>query len=95
MRRLLPPVALLAALAMPMAAQTQSGWKVRADAGQNVSAPESTPSLTFKGTGKGFQMAGGSAGIFFDPAHPSRGCARLFSQAYTISTSSEADRFRL
>lgn len=73
MRRLLLPVALLAVAAMPIGAQVSSGWKVRADSGQSVSAPESTPALTFKGSGKGFEMAGGSAGIVFDPAHTAKG----------------------
>jgi hypothetical protein len=58
---------------MPIAPQVQSGWKVRADGGQNVSAPDATPQLTFNVSGKGFQMAGGSAGIFFDPSHMAKG----------------------
>jgi len=87
MRQTLLPVALLAMLAMPIAAQVQSGshptaqsprgggpgWKVRVDGGQGVSAPESTPKLAFTPSGKGFQMAGGSAGIFFDPSHNAKG----------------------
>jgi hypothetical protein len=46
---------------------------VRADGGHNVSAPDATPQLTFKASGKGFQMAAGSAGIFFDPSYTAKG----------------------
>jgi len=73
MRQPLLPLVLLAALAMPIAAQVPSGWKVRADGGQNVSAPESMPKLTFTPLSAGFHMAGGSAGIFFDPSRTANG----------------------
>jgi len=72
-RHVWPVVVLLAVLAMPTTTQVQSGWKVRADGSQSVTAPESTPKLTFTASGKGFQLAGGSPGIVFDPSHEARG----------------------
>ena len=66
-------VALIAALAVPIAAQVQPGWKVRNDGSQSASAPGAAPTLTFETTGKGFHVAGGPGAVFFDPARTVKG----------------------
>lgn len=73
MRRRALLIALIAALAVPIAAQVQPGWKVRIDGSQSASAPEASPDLKFALTGKGFHVAGGPGAIFWDPARTVKG----------------------
>jgi hypothetical protein len=53
-------VAVIAAAAVPIAAQGPAGWKVRPD--------ETSATLGAMPTEKGFQLTGGP-GIFFNPAN--------------------------
>ncbi len=73
MRRRVLLVALIAALAVPIAAQVQPAWKVRIDGSQSASAPDANPNLKFTTTGKGFHVAGGPGALFWDPAHTVKG----------------------
>ena len=65
--------ALIAALAVPLAAQTSDGWKVRIDKSTNASDPDDSPELKFMVMGKGFHVTGGPAGTFWNPANTATG----------------------
>lgn len=66
-------VALIAASAVPVAAQVHSAWKVRVDGSQTASAPDAATSLKFTSTGKSFHVSGGPGALFFDAAHTVKG----------------------
>ena len=65
--------ALIAALSVPLAAQTSDGWKVRIDKSTNASDPDDSPDLKFMVMGKGFHVTGGPAGTFWNPANTASG----------------------
>ena len=65
--------ALIAAMAVPLAAQTSDGWKVRIDKSTNASDPDDSPELKFMPMGKGFHITGGPAGTFWNPANTAAG----------------------
>jgi hypothetical protein len=67
MLRRLPLLALLAALAAPLAAQAPAGLMVRIDRSTNASDPDDSPELKVMAMGKGFHVTGGPAGTFWDP----------------------------
>jgi hypothetical protein len=69
MLRYIPLFALIAALAVPVAAQAQApeGLKVRVDRSTNAEDPDDTPELKVMTMGKGFHVVGGPAGTFWDP----------------------------
>jgi hypothetical protein len=73
MRRRALLIALVAASAVPIAAQVQPGWRVRIDGSPSASAPDANPNLTFAATGKGFHVTGGPGAIIWDPAHTVKG----------------------
>jgi hypothetical protein len=66
-------VAVGAALAVAVAAQAPSGWKVRIDRSQSASDPDNTPSLKFATMGKGFHVTSGPAGTFWNAANTAAG----------------------
>src|SRR5688500_11163266 len=67
MRRCIPLVALMAALAAPLLAQAPAGLKMRVDASTNAQDPDYRPDLKVMAMGKGFHIVGGPAGTFWDP----------------------------
>lgn len=73
MRRRALLIALIAACAVPIAAQVPAGWKVRIDGSHTASAPEAALTLKLAPTAKGFQITGGQGSILFDPAHAVKG----------------------
>ena len=73
MRRRTLLIALIAAVAVPIAAQVPSGWKVRMDGSQSASASGATPGLTFAATDKGFRVTGGPGAVIWDPARTVKG----------------------
>jgi hypothetical protein len=73
MRRHALLIALIAAVAVPIAAQVPAGWKVRIDGSPNASDARAHPILTFDETGKGFRVAGGPGAIFWEPARTVKG----------------------
>jgi hypothetical protein len=73
MLRRLVFAALLAALAVPLAAQAPEGWMVRIDRSTNAQDPDDTPNLKFMTMGKGFHVTGGPAGTFWNPANTTAG----------------------
>ena len=62
-------IALIAAFAIPIAAQVPAGWKVRMDGSQSASAPDANPNLKVATMGKGFHVTGGPGAVIWDPAH--------------------------
>jgi hypothetical protein len=72
LRRALP-IALISVLAIPVAAQVPSGWKVRIDGSHSASAPDAAATLKFAPTGKGFHVTGGPGAILWDPARTVKG----------------------
>jgi hypothetical protein len=73
MRRRAEICALIAALTVPLAAQGQSGWKVRIDGGHAMSAAAAAPGLTVAPTAKGTRVTGGPGAVIWDPAHSAKG----------------------
>jgi hypothetical protein len=66
-------LALVAAVATPLAAQAPKGWTVRVDRSTNASDPDDTPNLKVTTVGTGFQVTGGPAGTFWNPANATAG----------------------
>jgi len=73
MIRRLVPIALLACLAVPLAAQAPDGWSVRIDRSTNAQDPADTPNLKFATMGKGFHVTSGPAGVFWNPSNTTTG----------------------
>ncbi|MSO83240.1 MAG: hypothetical protein EXQ53_08105 [Acidobacteria bacterium] len=88
MRRRALLIALIAACAVPIAAQVPAGWMVRLDGSQSASAPEGTPTLTFAPMGKGFHVTGGPGAIMWDPAHTVKGVFSV-KAIFTLMKSSD------
>jgi hypothetical protein len=65
--------ALVAACALPLAAQAPAGWSVRVDRSQSAADPDNTPNLKFMTMGTGFHVTGGPAGVFWNPANTATG----------------------
>jgi hypothetical protein len=64
-------IALIAAFAIPIAAQVPSAWKVRIDGSPGAAAPDAHPSLKVAPTEKGFHLSltGNPGVVFWDPVH--------------------------
>jgi hypothetical protein len=73
MRRRFILIALLAFIAVPLAAQAPDGWSVRIDRSTSAADPDDTPNLKVVTVGKGFQVTGGPAGTFWNPANTTKG----------------------
>jgi hypothetical protein len=65
--------ALLVCLAAPLAAQTPAGWRMRVDRSTSAEDPDDRPDLAVVTRGKGFQVTGGPAGSFWNPAQSATG----------------------
>ena len=61
-------IALLVCLAAPLAAQAPAGWRMRVDRSTSAEDPDDRPDLKVVARGKGFQVTGGPAGSFWNPA---------------------------
>jgi hypothetical protein len=66
-------VALITSLAAPLAAQKPAGWKMRIDASTSAQDPDDRKDVTFMAMGKGFHVAGGPAGVYWNPANTAMG----------------------
>lgn len=64
---------LLTLIAVPLAAQAPDGWSVRVDRSTSAQDPDDTPNLKVVTVGKGFQVTGGPAGTFWNPANTTKG----------------------
>lgn len=63
-------VALIAAAAIPTAAQVPAGWKIHIDGSPSASAPDAASTLKVAPTEKGFHITGSGPGaVFFNPAN--------------------------
>ena len=76
-------------MAIPIAVEVQSAWKVRVDGSPSASAPDANPSLKFAATGKGFTITGGPGAIVWDPAHTRKG---VYSVRATFTLMKPADK---
>ena len=73
MLRVIALFALIAAFAVPAAAQAPEGLKVRIDRSTNAQDPDDSPDLKVMAMGKGFHVVGGPAGTFWDPKNTASG----------------------
>lgn len=63
-------VALLVLLtAVPLAAQTTKGWRLRVDRSENAADPDAAGAIRFVGTGSGFHATNPQAATFWNPAN--------------------------
>ena len=65
--------ALIALLVVPLAAQVPAGWKVRLDRSKSAQDPDDKSGVTFMAMGKGFHVAGGPAGVYWNPSGTATG----------------------
>lgn len=77
MTRYIPVLALALAAAMPLAAQSPKGWKVRADRSTSATDPDAAGSISFITSGSGFHATDPQAAVFWNPANTASG-------AYTV-----------
>jgi hypothetical protein len=64
-------------LVAPLAAQAPEGLRVRVDESADASDPDDTPNLKVVAAGKGFRVAGGPAGTFWNPTQTATGTFTL------------------
>jgi len=65
--------ALVASLVVPLAAQAPAGWKMRLDRSKSAQDPDDKSGVTFMAMGKGFHVAGGPAGVYWNPSTTATG----------------------
>jgi hypothetical protein len=65
--------ALIASLVVPLAAQAPAGWKMRLDRSKSAQDPDDKSGVTFMAMGKGFHVAGGPAGVYWNPSSTATG----------------------
>jgi hypothetical protein len=63
----------MASIVAPVAAQTPAGWKVHIDKSTNAQDPDDKSGVKFMAMGKGFHVAGGPAGTYWNPANTATG----------------------
>ena len=77
MTRHIPVLALALAAALPLAAQSPKGWKVRADHSTSATDPDAAGSIQFVTAGSGFHATNPQAAVFWDPANTASGTYTL------------------
>ncbi|MDH4064503.1 MAG: hypothetical protein OEW19_08885 [Acidobacteriota bacterium] len=77
MRRLIVCSTLLALALVPLAAQSTSGWKIRADRSTSASDPDGAGEIKFMAMGKGFHAVNPAAAVYWHPSNTATG-------AYTV-----------
>jgi hypothetical protein len=70
-------VCLIAAAAVPLAAQAPEGWMVRVDNSANANDPDDNPKVKFVSMGKGFHITSGPAGTYWNPKNTASGAFTL------------------
>ena len=65
--------ALISSLVVPLAAQAPAGWKMRLDRSKSAQDPDDKSGVTFMAMGKGFHVAGGPAGVYWNPSSTAMG----------------------
>jgi len=63
------PIALIACLVTPLAAQAPPGMKMRVDASTDATDPDNNPQVKVVTAGKGFRVTGGPATVLWNPAN--------------------------
>lgn len=66
-------IAVLTAIAVPLAAQAPDGWMVRVDRSTNAADPDDTPKVKFVTMGKGMHVTSGPAGTYWHPNNSAMG----------------------
>ena len=61
-------ILLIVSLTAPLLAQAPQGWRMRVDRSTSAEDPDDRPDLRVVAKGKGFQVTGGPAGTFWQPA---------------------------
>ena len=67
------PIALVACLVAPLAAQAPPGMKMRVDRSTDASDPDNTPDVKVATAGKGFRVTGGPAVVLWNPTNAASG----------------------
>jgi hypothetical protein len=88
-------VALIAALAVSVAAQTPAGWKVRIDGSPAASASGASANLKISPTEKGFHVSGGPGAVIWDPAHSVKPIYRVRATFTTLKPSDKPTYYGL
>lgn len=73
MTRHIPVLALALAAALPLAAQSPKGWKVRVDRSASATDPDAAGSIQFVTSGSGFHATNPQAAVFWNPANTASG----------------------
>src|SRR5512132_493003 len=63
----------LASLVAPLAAQAPAGWKMRLDRSQSAQDPDDKSGVSFMAMGKAYHVAGGPAGVYWNPTNTASG----------------------
>ena len=63
------PIALIACLVTPLAAQAPPGMKMRVDRSTDAQDPDNNPQVKVVTAGKGFRVTGGPATVLWNPAN--------------------------
>jgi hypothetical protein len=87
--------ALVASLVVPLAAQAPAGWKMRLDHSKNAQDPDDKSGVTFMAMGKAFHVAGGPAGVYWNPANTAAGNYTLKGTFTLLKPSSHTNYYGL
>ena len=63
----------IASLVAPLAAQAPAGWKMRLDRSKSAQDPDDKSGVTFMAMGKAYHVAGGPAGVYWNPTNTASG----------------------
>jgi hypothetical protein len=77
MRRLILISTLFALAWVPLAAQSTSGWKIRADRSSSASDPDGAGEIKFTAMGKGFHAVNPTAAVYWHPSNTATGAYAL------------------
>ena len=88
-------VALVASLVAPLAAQAPAGWKMRLDQSKSAQDPDDKSGVTFMAMGKAFHVAGGPAGVYWNPANTASGNYTLKGTFTLLKPSSHTNYYGL
>ena len=87
--------ALVASLVAPLAAQAPAGWKMRLDHSKSAQDPDDKSGVTFMAMGKAFHVAGGPAGVYWNPANTASGTYTLKGTFTLLKPSSHTNYYGL
>ncbi|HEY7187010.1 MAG TPA: hypothetical protein VH436_10700 [Vicinamibacterales bacterium] len=87
--------ALVASLVAPLAAQAPAGWKMRLDRSKSAQDPDDKSGVTFMAMGKAFHVAGGPAGVYWNPANTASGNYTLKGTFTLLKPSSHTNYYGL